>query len=77
MLIFIMQLKINIGCMALFLAAVRSGDSQVVPMLDRLAWSAPDAHEIAGTLRAIGVKLALGASLYAQTDPFGKMFFNV
>jgi len=37
----------------------------------------PDAHEIADTLRYIGVKLALGASLYAQKDPLGKMFFNV
>ncbi|ENE8569133.1 recombinase family protein [Salmonella enterica] len=59
------------------LAAVRRGDTLVVPKLDRLARSVPDAREIADTLQARGVKLALGASLYDPEDPVGKMFFNV
>lgn len=59
------------------LAAVRAGDTLVVPKLDRLARSVPDAREIADSLAARGVKLALGASVYDPTDPMGKMFFNI
>ena len=59
------------------LAAVRQGDTLVVPKLDRLARSVPDAREIADALQARGVKLALGNSLYDPADPMGKMFFNV
>lgn len=59
------------------LAAVRQGDTLVVPKLDRLARSVPDAREIADTLQARGVKLALGSTLYDPGDPMGKMFFNV
>ena len=59
------------------LAAVRQGDILVVPKLDRLARSVPDARDIADSLMARGVKLALGASLYDPTDPMGKMFFNI
>ena len=59
------------------LAAVRQGDTLVVPKLDRLARSVPDARDIADALQARGVKLALGNSLYDPADPMGKMFFNV
>jgi DNA invertase Pin-like site-specific DNA recombinase len=59
------------------LAAVRAGDTLVVPKLDRLARSVPDARHIADALVARGVKLALGASVYDPTDPMGKMFFNI
>ena len=59
------------------LAAVRPGDTLVVPKLDRLARSVPDARLIADTLVARGVKLALGASVYDPADPMGKMFFNI
>ena len=59
------------------LAAVRSGDTLVVPKLDRLARSVPDARSIADELAARGVKLALGRSVYDPTDPMGKMFFNI
>ena len=59
------------------LAAVRQGDTLVVPKLDRLARSVPDARHIADQLVARGVKLALGRSLYDPTDPMGKMFFNI
>ncbi len=59
------------------LAAVRSGDTLVVPKLDRLARSVPDARAIADALIARGVKLALGASVYDPADPMGKMFFNI
>ncbi|GAT68909.1 DNA resolvase [Planomonospora sphaerica] len=50
------------------LAAVRTGDTLVVPKLDRLARSVPDAR---------GVRLSLGGTLYDPTDPMGKMFFNI
>jgi DNA invertase Pin-like site-specific DNA recombinase len=52
------------------LAAVRSGDTLVVPKLDRLARSVPDA-------RAIGDSLSLGGTIYDPADPMGKMFFNI
>lgn len=59
------------------LAAVREGDTFIVPKLDRLARSVPDARAIADQLERKGVKLALGASVYDPTDPMGKMFFNI
>ena len=59
------------------LAAVRSGDTLVVTKLDRLARSAPDAREIADSLAARGIRLALGSTIYDPTDPIGKMFFNI
>src|SRR5439155_16747411 len=59
------------------LAAVRTGDTLVVPKLDRLARSVPDARTLADTLVARGVKLALGTSVYDPADPMGKMFFNI
>ncbi len=59
------------------LAAVRAGDTLVVPKLDRLARSVPDARAIADQLEAKGVKLALGASVHDPADPMGKMFFNI
>jgi DNA invertase Pin-like site-specific DNA recombinase len=59
------------------LAAVRAGDTLVVPKLDRLARSVPDARQIADALVERGVKLALGTSVYDPDDPMGKMFFNI
>lgn len=59
------------------IAAVREGDTLVVPKLDRLARSVPDARSIADQLEAKGVKLALGTSVYDPSDPMGKMFFNI
>ena len=59
------------------LAAVRQGDTLVVPKLDRLARSVPDARAIADLLQERGVKLALGRTLYDPDDPMGKMFFNI
>jgi len=59
------------------LAAVRKGDTLVVPKLDRLARSVPDARSIADDLAARGVTLALGQSRYDPADPMGKMFFNI
>ncbi|SFR20631.1 Helix-turn-helix domain of resolvase [Poseidonocella sedimentorum] len=56
---------------------MREGDTLVVPKLDRLARSVPDARDIADKLKARGVNLALGASVYDPSDPMGKMFFNV
>ena len=59
------------------LAAVRQGDTLVVPKLDRLARSVPDARAIADQLQQRGVRLALGTALYDPNDPMGKMFFNI
>lgn len=59
------------------IAAVREGDTLIVPKLDRLARSVPDARHIADTLMNRGVKLALGTSIYDPGDPMGKMFFNI
>ncbi|MEV1066121.1 recombinase family protein [Streptomyces sp. NPDC050263] len=59
------------------LAAVRAGDTLVVPKLDRLARSVPDARDIGDSLTARGVKLSLGGALYDPGDPMGKMFFNI
>lgn len=59
------------------LAAVRSGDTLVVPKLDRLARSVPDARAIADSLTARGVKLQIGASVYDPSDPMGRLFFNI
>ncbi|WP_460792860.1 recombinase family protein, partial [Nocardioides maradonensis] len=59
------------------LAAVRTGDTLVVPRLDRLARSVPDARAIGDSLAERGVALALGRTVYDPSDPMGKMFFNI
>lgn len=59
------------------LAAVRAGDTLVVPELDRLARSVPDARGIGGSLVARGVKLSLVGTLYDPADPMDKMLFNI
>ena len=59
------------------LAAVRSGDTLVVPKLDRLARSVPDARHIGDSLVARGIRLSLGGAIYDPADPLGKMFFNI
>jgi len=59
------------------LAAVRSGDTLVVPKLDRLARSVPDARAIADALATRGVKLQLGSSVHDPHDPMERMFFNI
>ncbi|WP_412738416.1 recombinase family protein [Krasilnikovia sp. MM14-A1259] len=59
------------------LAAVRPGDTLVVPKLDRLARSVPDARQIGDTLVGRDIRLQLGTMIYDPTDPMGKMFFNI
>jgi DNA invertase Pin-like site-specific DNA recombinase len=59
------------------LAAVRTGDTLVVPKLDRLARSVPDARDIGDTLAARGIRLSLNGLIYDPADPMGKMFFNI
>jgi len=54
------------------LAAVRTGDTLVVPKLDRLARSVPDARAIGDELAAKGVVLSLGGQVHDPTDPMGK-----
>ena len=48
----------------------------MVPKLDRLARSVPDARAIGDDLAARGIKLSLGGQVYDRADPIGKMFFN-
>lgn len=59
------------------LAAVRSGDSLVVPKLDRLARSVPDARAIGDELAEKNVRLQIGGSVHDPADPMGKLFFNI
>jgi hypothetical protein len=59
------------------LAAVREGDTLVVPKLDRLARSVPDARAISDSLAARGVRLSVAGTVYDPHDPMGKMFFNI
>jgi DNA invertase Pin-like site-specific DNA recombinase len=56
---------------------VRRGDTLVVPKLDRLARSVPDARAIGDSLTASGVRLSIGGTVYDPADPMGKMFFNI
>src|SRR5215212_8383550 len=56
------------------LAALRPGDTLVVPKLDRLARSVPDARAIGDALTERGIKLSLCGQVY---DPADKMFFNI
>lgn len=56
---------------------MRAGDTLVVPRLDRLARSVPDARDIGDSLAARGIRLSLGGQIYDPTDPVGKMFFNI
>jgi len=59
------------------LAAVRAGDTLMVPKLDRLARSVPDARAIGDRLVSQGVRLSVGGTVYDPADPMGKMFFNI
>jgi DNA invertase Pin-like site-specific DNA recombinase len=59
------------------LAALREGDTLVVPKLDRLARSVPDARAIGDSPAARDVRLSLGGSVYDPNDPMGKCFFNI
>lgn len=49
----------------------------IVPKLDRLARSVPDARAIGDSLSARGVKLQIGGSVHDPSDPMGKLFFNI
>jgi len=59
------------------LAALREGDTLVVPKLDRLARSVPDARAIGDSLAPRGVRLSLGGTVYDPADPVGKCSFNI
>jgi DNA invertase Pin-like site-specific DNA recombinase len=48
---------------------VRTGDTLVVPKLNRLARSVPDARAIGDSLAASGIKLSLGGTVYDPGDP--------
>ncbi|NSZ10079.1 MULTISPECIES: recombinase family protein [Agrobacterium] len=59
------------------MAAVRAGDTLVVPKLDRLARSVPDARAICDELSKRGVRLQIGAAVHDPADPMGRLFFNI
>ena len=59
------------------LAAVRTGDTLVVPKLDRLARSVPDARNIGYTLAIRGVSLSLGGQNYDPDDPMGSCSWHL
>jgi DNA invertase Pin-like site-specific DNA recombinase len=59
------------------LAAVRPGDTLVVPKLDRLARSVPDARAIGDSMAERRIRLQLGTMIYDPADPMGKMFFDI
>ena len=59
------------------LAAVRSGDILVVPKLDRLARSVPDARDLISGLHDRGVRLSIGGAVYDWADPMAKMFVTM
>ena len=59
------------------LAAVHSGDTLIVPRLDRFARSVPDARSLADLIISRGARLQIGPAVYEPADPFGKMFFNI
>jgi DNA invertase Pin-like site-specific DNA recombinase len=59
------------------LDAVRAGDTLVVPKLDRLARSVPDARQIGDSLAERSVRLQLGTMIYDPADPMDKIFFNI
>jgi DNA invertase Pin-like site-specific DNA recombinase len=59
------------------LAAVRVGDTLMVPSSTQLAHSVPDARDIGDTLVARGVRMSLGGSIYDPGRPMSKMFFNM
>ncbi|MEU6745355.1 recombinase family protein [Spirillospora sp. NPDC046719] len=49
----------------------------VVPELDRLARSVPDARDIGDTPVQRGVRLSLGGSIYDAAAPMSEMLFNM
>jgi DNA invertase Pin-like site-specific DNA recombinase len=51
----------------------RAGDTLVVPKLDRLARSVPDARAIGDDLGARGIRVSLGGRVYDPIDPMGRM----
>lgn len=59
------------------LGALRTGDSLLVPALDRLGRSVTDLRAIADELAERGVALNVGGTVYDPTDPFGRMFFTI
>jgi DNA invertase Pin-like site-specific DNA recombinase len=59
------------------LSAVRAEDTFVVPRLDRLASSVPDARDLGDSLIARGVRLSLGGTIYDPADPGGKLFLSI
>lgn len=59
------------------LAAVRVGDTLVVPKLDRLVRSVPEARAIGDDLATPRHPTSLGGQVYDPTDAIGKMFFNL
>src|ERR1700735_1633253 len=58
------------------LAALRAGDTLVVPKLDRLPRSVPDARAVGDSLAARGGRLSLGGTVYDPADPDGQVLLQ-
>lgn len=56
---------------------MRSGDTLVVPKLDRLARSVPDARAIGDELSGRGMKLQIAGGVHDPSDTMSKLFFNI
>jgi DNA invertase Pin-like site-specific DNA recombinase len=60
----------------LALAAVRVGDTLVVPKLDRLGRSIRDLRDVADELASQGVSLSIGGQVHDPTSAQGGLLFN-
>jgi DNA invertase Pin-like site-specific DNA recombinase len=58
------------------LAAVREGDTLVVPKLDRLGRSIRDLQDVANELASQGVSLSIGGQVHNPTTATGGLLFN-
>lgn len=58
------------------LAAVRDGDTLVVPKMDRFARNAEETLRLVRELTERGVAFQMGRTVYDPRDPFSKMFLT-
>ncbi|MFJ3395225.1 recombinase family protein [Leifsonia aquatica] len=59
------------------LAAVREGDTFVVPSLDRLARNTQGVLDVMQTLAERGITLSNGGNIYDPHDPMAKLYFTI
>jgi len=59
------------------LAALREGDTLVVPAMDRLGRNTKGVLEVMQTLDARGIVLSVNGVVYDPRDPMAKLFFTI